>query len=159
MATAISTGLPSERFPTKRDAWLVIVIWFSALIDLGVSVFLLFSLSGPILWIVPILVVAGLFSLHVMYATEYVFEGGSLRVRASVFRWTVPLAEIDSVEPTNNPLSSPACSLDRLLIRYGEKRIMISPADKTGFLHTLSTRAPQLELHGEGARRRGAATG
>ncbi|MEN8159819.1 MAG: PH domain-containing protein [Myxococcota bacterium] len=154
MATAIPTGLPSERYPTKRDAWLVIVMWGSALIDLAVAGFLLLQVSGPILWIVPVLVVAGLFSLHVMYATEYVFEGDSLRVRASVFGWVVPLAEIDSVEPTNNPLSSPACSLDRLLIRYGKKRIMISPDDKTGFLHTLATRAPQLELVGEGARRR-----
>lgn len=158
MATAIPTGLPSERYPTKRDTWLVFLMWGSAGIDLAISVFLLVNVSGPILWIVPVLVFAGLFSLHVMYATEYVFDGDLLRVRASVFRWSVPLAEIDSVEPTTNPLSSPACSLDRLLIRYGPKRIMISPDDKTGFLHTLSTRAPQLELHGEGLRRRGTAS-
>lgn len=153
----MTSGLPSESYPSKRDAWLVVVIWGAALVDFGVSAWLLLALAGPTLWIVPILLVAGVFSLHVLYTTGYTFDGDVLRVRASLFRWSVPLAEIDAVEPTTNPLSSPACSLDRLLIRYGEKRIMISPEDKAGFLHTLSARAPQLERHGDGARRRSVA--
>jgi hypothetical protein len=42
------------------------------------------------------------------------------------------------VEETRNPLSSPALSLDRLKITYGNgKRIMISPADKIGFLKAI----------------------
>jgi hypothetical protein len=90
----------------------------------------------------------------VLYAVDYTLEGDALRIRASFFRWRVPLAAIDSVEPTRNPLSSPACSLDRLLIRYGARRIMISPEDKTVFLRALAARAPQLELGGERARRR-----
>ena len=66
----------------------------------------------------------------------------------------MPLAAIDVVEPTRNPLSSPACSLERLWIRYGEKQIMISPLDKAGFLRALVQRTPQLEPFGESARRR-----
>ena len=66
----------------------------------------------------------------------------------------MPLAAIDAVEPARNPLSSPACSLDRLRIEYGAKRIMISPLDKAGFLRALAARAPQLEVSGDSARRR-----
>ena len=37
-----------------------------------------------------------------------------------------------------NPISSPALSLDRLEISYGsQKKIMISPKDKTGFLQAI----------------------
>ena len=130
------------------------VLWGSALVDLGVAAFVWLSMHGAVLWIVPLLLLGGILPLHVLYATEYVFEGDALRIRASLFRWTVPLAAIESVEPTSNPLSSPAVSLDRLLIRYGDKRIMISPEDKVGFLHTLALRAPHLEIAGDGARRR-----
>ena len=66
----------------------------------------------------------------------------------------MPLAAIASVEPTRNPLSSPACSLGRLRIRYGAKQIMISPLDRVGFLRALAARAPQLALSGESAHRR-----
>ena len=104
---------------------------------------------------VPLLLVAvGLFQLHVLYATHYTLEGEALRIRASFFRWRVPLAAIDAVEPTRNPLSSPACSLDRLLVRYGGKRIMISPEDKGGFQRALAARALELEFSGDHARRR-----
>ncbi len=61
---------------------------------------------------------------------------------------------LEHAASSGNPLGSPACSLDRLRIEYGKKRIMISPPDKPGFLRALAQRAPQLELLGERARRR-----
>ena len=99
----------------------------------------------------PLLLLAGVFQLHALYSVEYTLDATDLRIRASFFRWRVPLAAIESIEPTRNPLSSPACSLDRLLIRYAGKRIMISPADRAGFLRALRQRAPQL---GESGNRR-----
>jgi hypothetical protein len=53
-------------------------------------------------------------------------------------------AEADALDP----LSSPACSLDRLLLRYGSRRIMISPADKIGFLAELQLRCPRVRQIG-----------
>lgn len=137
-------GLPAERFVSKRDAWLVAVLWGASLVDFAVAAGLLLGVRGAPAFVAPLLLVAGAFQLHALYGTDYRFEGDVLRIRASIFRWRVPLAAIDSVEPTRNPLSSPACSLDRLLLRYGGKRIMISPADQAGFLRALAARAPQL---------------
>jgi len=155
MGSAIQTGLPPERFVSRRDAWLVAVLWLASLVDFGVAAWLWLSVDGAPAFVAPLLVLAGAFQLQVLYATDYSLEGDTLRIRASFFRWSVPLAAIDFVEPTRNPLSSPACSLDRLLIHYGEKRIMISPLDKAGFLRALAQRASQLEILGESARRRG----
>lgn len=135
----------SERFLSKRDGWLVAVLWAASLVDFGVAAWLWSGPRGEPAFVAPLLLVAGTFQLHVLYATHYTFEGEALVVRASLFRWRVPLAAIESIEPTRNPLSSPACSLDRLLIRYGGKRIIISPEDRTGFLRALAQRVPRLE--------------
>jgi hypothetical protein len=151
-----AAGLPAERFVSKRDAWLVAVLWGASLVDFAVAAWLWSAPRDAPAFVAPLLVAAGLFQLHALYATDYTLEGDALRIRASFFRWRVPLAAIEAIEPTRNPLSSPACSLDRLLIRYGKKRIMISPLDQDGFLRALVQRAPQLE-RGGGAVRRAAA--
>lgn len=151
---AAAAALPPERFAAKRDGWLVAVLWAASLIDFAVAAWLWLGGVGAPAFVAPLLLLAGVFQLHVLYAVDYTFEGDALRVRASLFRWRVPLAAIDAVDPTRNPLSSPAPSLDRLLIRYGGKRIMISPADRAAFLRALAARAPQLEATDSGARRR-----
>jgi len=154
MASANAAGLPAEWFVSKRDGWLVALLWGASLLDVAVAGWILLGLEGAPVFVAPLLLAAAVFQLHALYTVDYTFAGDALCVRASFFRWRVPLAAIDSVEPTRNPLSSPACSLDRLLLRYGAKRIMISPDDRADFLRALAARAPQLEVSGERARRR-----
>ncbi|WP_171258493.1 PH domain-containing protein, partial [Acinetobacter pittii] len=59
-----------------------------------------------------------------------------------VFRWKININDITRIEPTHNPLSSPALSLDRLKIYYRKDgrvaTVMISPKDKESFLNTLN---------------------
>ena len=152
--TAPAGGLPAERFVSKRDGWLVAVMWVASLLDFALATWLWLGLEGAPAFVAPLLVLAGAFPLHVLYATDYSLDGDTLRIHASFFRWRVPLAAIDSIEPTRNPLGSPACSLDRLLIRHGKKRIMISPLDKAEFLGALGQRTRHLEISGGSARRR-----
>jgi len=86
--------------------------------------------------VVALLVLALLFSIFTR--THYTIAHGELRVVSGPFRRTIPLSEITGIEPTRNPLSSPALSLDRLKVSYGDgKYVLISPADKTGFLSSL----------------------
>ena len=134
----------SERFVSKRDEWIVAVLWAASLVDFAVAAWLWRGHGAAPAFVAPLLLAAGVFQLHVLYATDYTVEGDSLLVRASLFRWRIPLAAIESIEPTRNPLSSPACSLDRLLIRHGGgRRVMVSPADKEGFLRAMAQRAPR----------------
>ena len=53
------------------------------------------------------------------FTTRYTITSQAVLVKSGPFSWIVPLREITSIEPTHNPASSPAFSLDRLLIRYG----------------------------------------
>ncbi|MFQ5610075.1 MAG: PH domain-containing protein [Woeseiaceae bacterium] len=49
------------------------------------------------------------------------------------------------MQPTRNPLSSPALSLDRLKITYGPKnrKVLVSPADKESFVQALGLELEQ----------------
>jgi len=63
----------------------------------------------------------------------------ALIIHGGLFKKTILLSSILSVTETRNPLSSPAFSLDRLAIKFGEgKTILISPKDKAGFLRDLN---------------------
>ena len=96
--------------------------------------------GDPIATTVTILVGIAVVALLVwlLVGTHYTVDRGTLRIVSGPFRWKVPVDQIMSVEATKSLLSSPALSLDRLRIRYGNRRrIMISPADKAGFLEAI----------------------
>ena len=131
-------------YPSTRDWWITAIIWGSvATLVVPLAGLAAPPIAGSRLLSVAVPLAGAVFMLWILYGTFYVFSGDRLVIRCGPFRFAVPLSEIDSVEPTSNPLSSPACSLDRLLLRYGTRRMMISPADKAGFLAELQTRCPQ----------------
>ena len=76
--------------------------------------------------------------------TYYVIENNTLIIKSLVFRWKINIDDITEIEPTHNPLSSPALSLDRLKIYYmknGEiTSVMISPKDKERFFQAINKR-------------------
>ncbi|QXA08459.1 PH domain-containing protein [Acinetobacter pittii] len=79
-----------------------------------------------------------------IFNTYYVVENNTLVIKSLVFRWKININDITQIEPTHNPLSSPALSLDRLKIYYmknGEvTSVMISPKDKETFLQAINKR-------------------
>ena len=128
-----------KRFKSKIDRWLLFllaaVMVFEVVVmslaaaraqDPGQAMFLI----GTALAIVALIG-------SMLIGTHYTVSGDILRVACGPFRWKVPIGAIEAVEATRSPLSSPALSLDRLRIRYGGKRIMVSPSDKTGFLRAI----------------------
>jgi hypothetical protein len=143
-------------FPSRRDLWIVIVIWFSiAMLLVGARVML--GAPGHLIvriGIAALMLAMGGFSLWVTYGTGYTVTAKELHVRSGPFRYRVPLADIVSITPSNNPLSSPAVSLDRLRIAYRdasgrERTLLVSPEDKAGFLAAIATRCPSLHPSGD----------
>ncbi|UCE32806.1 MAG: PH domain-containing protein [Burkholderiales bacterium] len=125
---------------SKVDPWLRLVIVAGALLALAGTVAMAATPQPVVrLLAVPIAVLGAVLPLWVLLGTTYRLEPQSLEVRCGPFRWHVPIREIQDVRPTRNPLSSPALSLDRLRIEYGERSaIMISPRDRERFLRELS---------------------
>jgi len=135
-------------YPSKRDAWLVAVLWGGVVAVLG-SVFTLWSNPEPLASRVVMTVLLGAVAvliLWITYGTQYTLTAHELLIRSGPFRWRIALREIIEGFPTSNPVSGPACSLDRLCVRYGigRRSILISPQDKEAFLGELVVRAPGL---------------
>lgn len=81
-----------------------------------------------------ILFAVSLLILTILLRTVYRVDRKQLKIYCGPFWWTINIADIESVAETRSPLSSPALSLDRIRINYGERRwVMISPDDKQGF--------------------------
>jgi len=136
------------RFVSKVDGWMipVMIVTIAGIIWALIAVMIV-ETPWPIriaVAVVTALAIAVLFS--VFTRTHYTVAHGELQVVSGPFRRTIPLAEITSIEPTRNPLSSPALSLDRLKVSYGDKKyVLISPANKAGFLSAIdnSTRCDE----------------
>jgi hypothetical protein len=76
-----------------------------------------------------------------VFGTFYTLDDARLKVRGGPFCWQIELEEIRSVTPTRSPLSSPALSMDRLRIDYGQGRsLMVSPRDREAFVRDLLKR-------------------
>jgi hypothetical protein len=142
-------------FPSKIDRW---IVWLTA-IPLMVSAAAVTSalLAGPPLPAAFLMV--GLEVLIVAFiawnyrGTRYLVTDLEVIARSGPFRWRIEIAGIESIRPSRNPLSSPAMSLDRLEIRYGEgRRLLISPEDREGFLQAVVARSRHLVRDGKEVR-------
>ena len=141
----------SKIYKSKKDRWLVIVSWFAIAVIL-ISIFFLLMSTGftkyNIIYTASMLLLV-VFVFYCLNSTSYLLKDDELVVSCFFFKWKIPLSSIKEIFPTNNPLSSPALSLDRLNIVYGnEKHIMISPEDKTVFLQDIVSKNPNLKLDG-----------
>lgn len=134
-----------QTYRSKVDLWLVGVLVVAALAALGGLVvsgleegalraaqagFILLGVFGFIVW--------------VFLQTDYTLDGHELIVRSGPLTWRIPVKEISGVEKATGFLragSSPALSMDRLVVRYGKgRKLMISPADQEKFLADLRSR-------------------
>jgi len=136
-------------FPSKRDWWIVGLIWMGLLISVigGIVPFVIAGTSwSELVWVLGLLLGMDALMLWVLYGTGYTVTQDQLLIRCGPFGFRVSLDAIDSITPTRSPWSSPACSLDRLKIVYGfsQQNIMISPADKPGFLSAIVQQCPTL---------------
>ena len=128
-----------KRFKSKIDRWLLYLLIAVMVFEVVVMSAAAMQADSPLeatVLIIAALVIVGLLG-SMLIGTHYTVDGNILRIRCGPFRWQVPVDAIESVEPTRNPLSSPALSLDRLRLQYGKRRILVSPADKAGFLKAI----------------------
>jgi len=142
-------NLPDKRYPSKRDLWLTVLL-------LGVSAFFFYMpviiFNEPVHISVKIggsifFLVFAIYMPIILYGISYTLTSDQLIIKcAFLFSSTIPLNQITEVFPTHNPLSSPACSLDRLRIKYTGHWFgaLISPNDKQAFMEELLQKCPQL---------------
>jgi membrane protein YdbS with pleckstrin-like domain len=118
-------------YKSKIDSWLIYLI--GGILILPVILVLVY---GGSLW--PGLIICGLtatFTVWLYLATQYKVTKEKISIHAGLYKVNIPIKSIKSVANSNNPMASPAFSLDRLEITYGQNaKILISPKDKNRFL-------------------------
>ena len=138
---------------SKKDSWLVLIIALVGLVLAGATTYQLFAngISHPPTWI---LLLSFLFFLAVIlifaYPISYEITPPDLLIRSGLTRSRITLSSIEAVQPTRNPVSSPALSLDRLQIDYRKNAkltsTLISPERKDAFLNELLQKTEGLQL-------------
>ena len=90
-------------------------------------------------------------SIWILFSTGYTMTSDKLIARCGPFTTVVSLDAIEKISPSRSPVASPACSLDRLHIRYSgsESGLLVSPIDKRVFLEALVVRCSNLTLKGD----------
>jgi hypothetical protein len=137
----------TEVFVSKVDRWLLVVLLSSMVIGFASLLLVPLAMPGALATILVVLLLAEALPIWILARTKYSLSAETLAITCGPFAWRIRIAEISAIAPTRNPLSSPALSLDRLEIRYGQgRRIMISPADQAGFLRALEQRRHRCAL-------------
>lgn len=88
------------------------------------------------------------FVVHLFLTTNYTVENSNLIIKCGfLFNKIIDINMIKKIKETNNPLSSPATSLDRLEITYGKfDSIIISPKQKKEFISVITKLNPNVEV-------------
>lgn len=85
---------------------------------------------------------------HMFFSTFYIIENEVLTIKSSfLYNSKIDIKTIKQIIETNNLLSSPAMSIDRLEIKYNKyDTVIISPKDKAGFIKELLDINPNIEV-------------
>jgi hypothetical protein len=95
-----------------------------------------------------VFILSGVLSVGVMLwllkTTDYSVSHDTLLIRCGPIKWHIKRSEIQEIKPGYSLLSSPALSMDRLVLHFGEgRKIMVSPKDKKGFISALGFTPPR----------------
>ena len=139
-------------YPSKRDWWLMAILWSAAIFFIYTAFTVHKEPVAPWMKVFAtcfsgILALLTIALVVLAYFTSYSLDPVNLTIKIGPFSKKIPIAEITEAFPTWNPLSAPAWSLDRLRIRFSFSRfgVLISPVKKFEFLEELNRLAPQLE--------------
>ena len=85
--------------------------------------------------------------LHFFLKTEYKIDSGKLKIKCGVFKYKpIEINDIYELSKTNNIISSPAPSFDRIKIKTGKfNKIIISPKNKMSFANELTKINPKIK--------------
>ncbi len=136
---------PMRWYDSKVDVWLaaILVLPPAAMLTMLVMGMMAGNFQTTAVGLVGAVFITAMY-FGLIFPMRYGINDQHLVVRSGLIRRAIRLQDITHVVPTHNPLSSPALSLDRLWIQFGEglfQSTMISPAERQTFLEQLTRQA------------------
>ena len=120
-----------EIYKSKIDYWLVGTMYLMTLIPTIPA--LIYSFSWTLIFIVLILLT---FASSLIFNTKYIIKNETLTIKCGILPIEkYSIQQIQSIQNTNTIMAAPAISLDRIEIRFtNRKAVVISPQDKHRFI-------------------------
>ena len=132
-----------EKYKSKIDLWLIIIL---TLVFGGIVIFSVIKKEwiGFIIAIIPTIFIWDMFK-----STYYIVTEEELIIRCGIFyKLVIKITDIRKISESNDLISSPALSIDRLEILYNRfDTILISPKKKYEFLQSIETLKPDIEIN------------
>lgn len=126
-----------EIFYSKIDSFILVVIGMAWVLTAGVLYLVYRQVTSKLLVLLitlPTTLLLFPLPIWILLTTQYTIEGSMLNVRSGPVDVDIDISTIESVTPTRNARSSPALSLDRLEIVYGDgERVLVSPEEASLF--------------------------
>lgn len=116
------------------------------IIIFGVTIYL--SKDGYSIWTALIVVAVLAFIVYLFSNTYYIIKETTLLIKSAfLINIAIDIETITEISETNNMLSAPALSLDRLKITYeNTKSVLVSPEEKFKFIEELLSINPKLRV-------------
>ena len=144
---------PETTYYTKRDTWIVIVLWAIIIFCAASAIYITFLGLSILSLIAQEVLFLGVVALcfSILRSTYYTMKADELFVRTGPFKWSIPYLEIEEVVPERNLWSSAALSRDRLHITHSSSKAgtYISPEKEEKFMLDLAGRCPDLQVEGK----------
>lgn len=124
-------------------------IWLALLVIVPVFIAVIAALQSSEWIAAGGLLLCIIFILYLFYTTKYTINKDVLTVKSGfIVNIFIPVSAIKSIKKTNNPLSAPALSLNRLEIKYGNKYdyTLISPVNREDFIKQLLAINPDIKV-------------
>jgi hypothetical protein len=128
-------------FKSKIDWWFGLILVYPIFLSITAL------LEGEWIGLLGLAGVVG-FILVLSKTTQYIINENQLIVKSTwIVNEKIDISKITKIEKSNSILSSPALSLDRLLVRYNKyDEVLISPKEKIEFINELLKINPNIEI-------------
>ena len=140
--------MDTRTFPTKVDAWLVVVLaagigasLYGAIEVVHTDPFRAAVRFGATAVLVLVVFLAGI-------PCQYTLADDHLLVRSGVVRWRIPYVQITDIAPSSSLWSAPAMSLRRVKVSY-RGRFMLVAVEPVSPTVLQITEQYQVEIEGE----------
>lgn len=128
-------------FKSKIDWWFGLILVYPIFLSITAL------LEGEWIGLLGLAGVVG-FILILSKTTQYIINENQLIVKSTwIVNERIDISKIKKIEKSNSILSSPALSVDRLLVRYNKyDEVLISPKEKKEFIDELLKINPAIEI-------------
>ncbi|MBI2729831.1 MAG: PH domain-containing protein [Sphingobacteriales bacterium] len=129
----------------SKISWVIFLPIYGLLVTLAVFLIIQKAWSAVLI----IFIVLSFITL-IIKSTHYTVDKNLLIIKSAfIINKKIDIQTITKVTPTYNPIASPALSIRRLEIHYGDHGfILISPVSKEEFLNELLKVNPRIQIAG-----------